>query len=148
MKKYKKLSQIEALNTVLSNYAILSQNAKTAHLYIQGCNFLSMHEIYEELYNFANETMDSISERILFLKGEPHSTYKAFLESTSLPTLTVGEDRNQKIQRDILKTLELLSQELYKIIDDVELDVVSEDLLVGTTGELDVFIYKLRAVQA
>lgn len=51
---------------------------------MKGPHFFTLHEKFEELYDHAAETVDTIAERLLAIGGQPVATVKEYTEHASI----------------------------------------------------------------
>lgn len=73
-----------SMNTQLSNWFLLYSKLHRFHWYVKGPHFFTLHEKFEELYNQAAETADTIAERLLAIGGHPAATLSEYLKQASI----------------------------------------------------------------
>ncbi len=75
---------VNELNLLLADYHIYYQKLRGFHWNILGQNFFDLHHKFEELYNDAKVKIDELAERILTLRYHPISTYKEYLQASTI----------------------------------------------------------------
>lgn len=119
---------------------------KHIHWNVVGLNFIAVHEMLDPQTATVREQADAIAERIAALGGEPLGTPGALVAARSwddypLNRATAGEHLSALdsvyvgIVTDHRKAFEALE----------DLDMVSSDMLVGQTAELEQFQWFVRA---
>lgn len=136
------------MNHLVANLGVLNVKLHQYHWYVQGPNFYTLHEKFDELYNEANQYFDAFAERLIALGERPYSTLEEFLEHSFIKEKVYSE----KIVAD--RMVENLVED-YRTIRDVtvkaielaqkEGDSVTEDLLIGYKSNLDATIWMLQA---
>jgi len=91
---------IQFLNRELSNFTVLYIKLHRYHWYIQGKNFFTLHQFFENLYLEFSELIDVLAERILSIGGRPLATMSKFLDQK-----TIVEASADNEEREILKQL-------------------------------------------
>lgn len=82
---------VDHLNDLLANYHIHYQKLRGCHWNVKGTSFFTLHLKFEELYTAALTTIDELAERILSLGKPPISTFKDYIETSSIKEIqTIG----------------------------------------------------------
>lgn len=82
---------VDHLNDLLANYHIHYQKLRGCHWNVKGTSFFTLHLKFEELYTAALVTIDELAERILSLGKPPISTFKDYIEASSIKEIqTIG----------------------------------------------------------
>ncbi|QTE37618.1 DNA starvation/stationary phase protection protein [Mucilaginibacter gossypii] len=82
---------VDHLNDLLANYHIHYQKLRGCHWNVKGTSFFTLHLKFEEMYTAALVTIDELAERILSLGKPPISTFKDYIETSSIKeTQTIG----------------------------------------------------------
>jgi len=82
---------VDHLNDLLANYHIHYQKLRGCHWNVKGTSFFTLHLKFEELYTAALVTIDELAERILSLGKPPISTFKDYIETSSIKEIqTIG----------------------------------------------------------
>ncbi len=112
---------IDLINQLLADYQVYFQNLRGFHWNIQGPNFFTLHEKFEELYGEASDNIDMIAERVLILGGVPLHSLEEYVAHSNIDSLThVTTDReavssikanNQVLIADLRKLIEAASQQ-------------------------------------
>jgi starvation-inducible DNA-binding protein len=74
----------ESINQLLANHQVYYQNLRGFHWLVLGKNFFQLHELFEKLYNEANETIDELAERVLMLGFTPSHSFEDYLKKSEL----------------------------------------------------------------
>lgn len=136
----------DKLNEHLADWNILYTKLHHYHWYVTGPHFLALHAKFEELYDFAAESLDAVAERILAIGGKPISTLKQYLAQTTLTEAgneSTDTEMLQAIIGDFRKLADGLKQTA-KLADDSG-DAVTSDFLNGHVQELQKQIWMLTA---
>ena len=75
----------EMLQVHLSNSLDLTTQAKQAHWNIKGPDFISLHELFDQIAEGSEEYSDLIAERIVQLGGIAEGTLRSAAKKTQLP---------------------------------------------------------------
>lgn len=138
---------VKNLNEHLADWNVLYTKLHHYHWYVTGPHFLALHAKFEELYDFAAETLDEVAERILAIGGEPISTLKQYLDHTMLTEATGRETEDTEMLEAIIGDFRKLSASLKgsaKLADDSG-DAVTSDMLNGHNEKLQKQIWMLTA---
>lgn len=145
----KKLVPVVAeLNMLLADYSVYYQKLRSYHWNVMGKNFFDLHQKFEELYNDAKVKIDEIAERILTLRYHPVSSFKEYIEMSSLKEVSPFKSDTEMVG-DILSDHEKLLVQLKKTLDsanDAE-DEGTVDLLGDYIGSLEKSSWMLDAFQ-
>lgn len=104
----------DKLNQLLANFQIYYQNLRGFHWNIQGKNFFSLHEKFEEYYTEAAADIDEIAERILTLGFTPLHSFDDYVKASSIKA-----DKNVKEGKKAIELLITYLQTLLKIEREV-----------------------------
>ncbi len=120
---------VNALNVLLADYHVYYQKLRNFHWNVTGRNFFELHTKFEELYEDAKLKIDEIAERILTLRANPISTYKAYLATSNIQEIErplIDHEMVSAILEDhtiLLKQLKKLTQAAEAASDDGTLDL-------------------------
>lgn len=133
------------LNEFLGTLGVLYIKLHQYHWYVEGENFFTLHERFEEYYDETTSILDEVAERMLALEYNPVSTLKEFLDvswiqETSYRTLT-----SREMVQEVLKDFTTLSHKLQEGLDLTEADDVTNDMLVGFKNAYEKHAWMLRA---
>lgn len=80
----KRAELMEILNQRLADAADLKSQAKQAHWNVKGMQFISLHELFDQVATNADEHTDLIAERITTLGGTAYGTVRQAAQRSSL----------------------------------------------------------------
>jgi starvation-inducible DNA-binding protein len=133
------------LQATLVEFVDLSLLGKQAHWNVVGPNFRSIHLQLDEIVDAARLASDRIAERIATIGGAPDGRATA-AASSGLPAFPEGAVPVGETVQRVSATLDEMSQRLReRILRMGDLDPVSQDILIGTTDELEKQAWMLRA---
>ncbi len=82
-------TSIELLQPALADALNLHSHFKQAHWNTKGPNFISLHELYDEIAEEILNFSDDVAERIMALGGQAQGTLKHATSQTRLPDYSV-----------------------------------------------------------
>ena len=137
---------VTSLQDRLFAYTDLHLVLKHVHWNVVGPNFIGVHEMLDPQVDVVRGYADAVAERIATMGGTPIGTPGALVDARSWDDYELGKDTAQAH----LGALDLVYTGVIKdnrrAIDVVgEIDPVTEDLLIGQTGELEQFHWFVRA---
>ncbi|MBO6524457.1 MAG: DNA starvation/stationary phase protection protein [Balneolaceae bacterium] len=104
------------LNNLLANYSVFYQNVRGYHWNVQGDNFFTLHEKFEELYDDLFVKIDEIAERALTLGFHPDHNFTTYLKISEIPES--HEVKNgQKAVEEILSAFKTILQKQRTILN-------------------------------
>ena len=119
---------------------------KHVHWNVVGPHFIAVHEMIDPQVDDVRNFADDLAERIATLGGSPVGTPGALVEARTWDEYSIGRDTTQAH----LGALDLVYvgvvtsyREAIKELDD--LDLVTQDLLIGQTDKLELFHWFVRA---
>lgn len=137
---------IEALQGRLSSYNDLHLTLKHVHWNVVGRNFIAVHEMIDPQVDLVRGFADEVAERIAALGGSPKGTPGQILKDRTWDDYGLGRAG----VLDHLSALNVVydgvistNREVIALLDD--LDLVTQDLVIGHTGELEKFQWFVRA---
>ncbi len=136
----------ELLQKALSRYNDLHLTLKHVHWNVVGPNFIGVHEMIDPQVELVRGYADEAAERIAALGRSPLGTPGAIIDDRTWDDYSVGRDT-------VLAHLAALDLVYVGVIEDTrkaierleELDVVSQDMLIGHAAELEKFQWFVRA---
>ncbi len=136
----------ELLQKRLSSYNDLHLTLKHVHWNVVGENFIGVHEMIDPQVEAVRGFADATAERIAALGGSPKGTPGAIVQDRSWDDYAIGRADAQSH----LAALDLVYTGVVKDnrrdIDTLEkLDPVTQDMLIGQTGDLEQFQWFVRA---
>ncbi len=129
----------------LAAYNDLHLTLKHVHWNVIGPNFISVHEMLDPQVEQVRLYADEAAERIAALGGSPLGTVGSIVAARTLPEYPLARDTamNHLAALDEIYTKLITdNRETFEALED---DLVSQDLLVSATGELEKFQWFIRA---
>ncbi|WP_062443336.1 Dps family protein [Herbidospora daliensis] len=128
----------EALQGALVDLLDLSLLGKQAHWNIIGRSFRSLHLQLDEIVSLARDSADSVAERAIAIGVNPDGRARTLAEHTHLHQLDPGYIEDGKVVAAMTDILESMVRRMRERIEATEKsDLVSQDLLIGITRELE-----------
>lgn len=106
---------VDGLNVYLSNLFVLYAKLHNFHWNVVGFNFFEMHEKLQELYEFVNEEIDKIAERILMLDCKPVASLCDALEITTLEEAPSINYSSEYIAKSVIEDFAEVVNQVRKI---------------------------------
>ena len=136
----------EILQKQLSRYNDLHLTLKHVHWNVVGPNFIGVHEMIDPQVDLVRGYADDVAERIAALGGSPQGTPGAILKDRTWDDYSVGRDTVQAHLAALDLVYTGVIEDARKAIERLEeLDLVSQDLIIGQVGELEKFQWFVRA---
>ncbi|WP_036922027.1 DNA starvation/stationary phase protection protein Dps, partial [Propionicicella superfundia] len=137
---------IVVLQRRLSEYNDLQLTLKHVHWNVVGPNFIGVHEMIDPQVDLVRLYADAVAERIAALGGSPSGTVGAIVKDRALVEYPLGRNTALEHLAALDKVYDIVIADNRQAIDEVEdLDLVTQDLLIGQTGELEKFQWFVRA---
>jgi len=132
----------DAVGTVLQATLVdlvdLSLIGKQAHWNVIGKNFRSVHLQLDELVVAARNAADQVAERAAALGVTPNGTAKTIAASSGVPAIATGWLKEDQVVTAITSSLgELITRMRSRIDETDKPDLVTQDLLIGITQDLE-----------
>lgn len=137
---------VEPLQQRLVALLDLQLTLKHVHWNVTGPNFIAVHEMLDPQVDQVRSMSDAVAERIASCGGVPYGTPQAIVSGRTWDDYGIDRAGTQEHLRAL--------QSVYSgVIGDhraaaeamAEVDPVSEDLLIGQLGELELFAWFVRA---
>ncbi|CAN5850945.1 DNA starvation/stationary phase protection protein [soil metagenome] len=136
----------DLLQKQLSTYNDLHLTLKHVHWNVVGPNFIGVHEMIDPQVELVRGYADETAERIAALGASPQGTPGAILKDRTWDDYSVGRDK-------VMAHLAALNLVYDGVIEDTrsgiktldDLDLVSQDMLIGHSAELEKFQWFVRA---
>ncbi len=126
------------LQATLVDLVDLSLIGKQAHWNVIGKNFRSVHLQLDELVTTARNAADQVAERAAALGVTPNGTAKTIASSSGVPEIETGWLKEDQVVTAITNSLgELITRMRARIDETDKPDLVTQDLLIGITQELE-----------
>ena len=128
----------DALQGTLVDLLGLSLIGKQAHWNIVGPRFRSIHLQLDEVVSIARSYADTVAERSAALGLPPDGRPETIAAAYTLPGPKEGWIRDTEVVQLVVDTLGAAIERLReRITATAEPDPVTQDLLIGITGELE-----------
>ena len=126
------------LQACLVDLVDLSLIGKQAHWNVIGKNFRSIHLQLDELVVLARNAADQVAERAAAVGVTPNGTAKTIAASSGVPEIETGWLKEDQVVASITASLASLITRMRARIDETDKpDLVTQDLLIGITQELE-----------
>lgn len=134
------------LKKVVANSFALSLKLQNYHWNVEGKNFKSLHELFEEQYNELSDAIDDLAERLRALGSKVEASFSVF---SNLSDLSEGDHNSDsaKMVQDLITDHDSLSKMLnegIKISQD-EGDEATADMLIARIQAHDKASWMLRS---
>lgn len=139
----RKVGQI--LQARLTDYIALSLNLKQAHWHVTGRTFKQVHEQLDEIIADLREWADAVAERSVALDVQVDGRPAAVADSkvSEFPAGFLSDDKVVAAVAEQIAAVIKMSREQLNALD--ELDLVTQDLLIGIIAGLEKHLWMLRA---
>jgi starvation-inducible DNA-binding protein len=126
------------LQATLVDIIDLSLIGKQANWNVIGKNFRSVHLKLDELVVLARNAADQVAERAAALGVTPNGTAKTVAASSGVAEIETGWLKEEQVVTSITSSLGSLIARMRTRIEETDKhDLVSQDLLIGITQELE-----------
>ncbi|MCY1074163.1 DNA starvation/stationary phase protection protein Dps [Archangium lansingense] len=138
---------IELLNTCLATSIDLHWQVKQAHWNIRGKDFISRHELFDEVAEHVRKQADQFAERAGALGGYARGTIRLAAENSELEEYDLsamnGDDHVRVLVDRVSRYAATIRDGLQRI-GDLN-DPVTEDLLTQTLGQMEQDLWFLES---
>lgn len=137
---------VKDLQATLVELVDLSLLGKQAHWNVVGSHFRSVHLELDEIVEFARLSSDRVAERLATIGVAPDGRAETVSTTSELPPFPDGfVAATETVQRvsAVMDTVALRMKE--RIVRIGDKDAVSQDILIGTTDELEKAAWMLRS---
>jgi len=136
------------VNELVANQGVLYVKLHQYHWYVQGPDFYTLHEKFEELYDETSEKFDLFAERLLAIGEKPYSTLSEYLEHATIKEKPYDKKMTaEEMVRDTIadfETMKELSKRGADLAGESD-DPVTEDMLIEYIESIDLTLWMLRA---
>ncbi|MGV9355394.1 Dps family protein [Streptomyces misionensis] len=127
-----------ALQETLVDLLDLSLGAKQAHWNVYGSRFRTIHQQLDEVVTTARDYADQVAERAAALGISPDGRAGTVASGSGLPGFTSGWIGDGAAVEALVEAFSVLIGRLRERIETTgRTDVVTQDLLIGLTAELE-----------
>jgi starvation-inducible DNA-binding protein len=138
---------IELLNTCLATSIDLHWQVKQAHWNIRGKNFISRHELFDEVADHVRKQADEFAERAGALGGYAEGTIRLAAKNSELEEYDLSAVSGDDHVRALVDRITLYASTIRGGIQragDLN-DPVTEDLLTQTLGQVEQDLWFLES---
>ena len=137
---------VDALQASLAELIDLALLGKQAHWSVVGPQFRSVHLELDEIVDLARVSYDRVAERIATLGIAPDGRAETVASTSELPPFPEGfVPATETVQR-VTQSMDTIAMRLKERIAAVgDDDPVSQDILIGTTDEIEKAAWMLRS---
>jgi starvation-inducible DNA-binding protein len=136
----------DLLQKQLSTYNDLHLTLKHVHWNVVGPNFIGVHEMIDPQVELVRGYADEVAERIAALGKSPQGTPGAIIKDRTWDDYSVERDTVQAHLAALDLVYTGVIEDTRKCIKTLEdLDLVSQDMIIGHAGELEKFQWFMRA---
>ena len=134
------------LQKQLSTYNDLHLTLKHVHWNVVGPSFIGVHEMIDPQVELVRGYADEAAERIAALGVSPQGTPGAIIKDRTWDYYSLGRDTVQAHLGALDLVYDGVIEDIRKAIERLDdLDLVSQDLLIGHASELEKFQWFVRA---
>ncbi|AUD03610.1 Dps family protein [Spirosoma pollinicola] len=136
------------LAKLLADEFVLYTKTLNAHWNLEGIDFHSVHNYFEDLYNQSVEIVDGVAERIRQLGHYAPATLKNFLQLTHLTEQDEDGNDSRSLIRKLLSDHESIIEFIRGNIDefqDAHKDAGTSDFVTGLMEKHEKIAWMLRA---
>lgn len=124
----------------------LQLTLKHIHWNVVGPNFIGVHEMLDPQYAAVSDMVDDVAERIATLGGQPLGTPGSIVEGRTWDDYAINRAVTQDHLRGLDKVYVGVIEDHRKAIAQFDdLDLVTQDMLIGQTDKLEMFQWFVRA---
>jgi starvation-inducible DNA-binding protein len=134
-----------SLDATLTDLVALGLLAKHGHWNLAGPGFSPLHLLLDEVADVAREAGDRVAERAITLGHHPDGRLATIAGNDVLPDLGSGALRDRDAIAAFDRILDVVTSRLREAFDASAEDLVTQDLLVGITAELEKRAWMVRA---
>jgi starvation-inducible DNA-binding protein len=137
---------VELLQKQLSRYNDLHLTLKHVHWNVVGPNFIGVHEMIDPQVVLIRDYADEVAERIAALGHSPKGTPGAIINDRTWDDYSIDRDTVQSHLGALDLVYNGVIEDTRKGIERLDdLDLVTQDLLIGHAGEMEKFQWFVRA---
>ena len=140
------MTRTTELNKLVANLTVLYTKLHSFHWYVRGRNFYTLHEVFENYYNYTAESLDEAAERLLAIGGRPVSTLKGVLEIATIKEASEQETTSEMVSAVFQDFKSLINDltHLMEVAED-EGDQGTSDFALGLKTQLEKNDWMLKA---
>lgn len=136
------------LSKILADEFLLYTKTRNAHWNVEGPDFHSVHKFFEEQYEFLDEAMDDVAERIRSVGHYAPATLREFLKLTKLTEQARESNTSAGFIKELLADHEAviiqLRESINLFMNDYK-DAGTSDFITGLMEKHEKMAWMLRA---
>ena len=137
---------IKILQVRLSSYNDLHLTLKHAHWNVVGAHFIGVHEMIDPQVELVRGYADAVAERIAAMGASPGGRVSDIERARTWDDYAIERDTVGAHLGALDKVYDGVISSNRKAIEELDdLDLVTQDLIIGQTGELEKFQWFVRA---
>ncbi|MCA0293906.1 MAG: DNA starvation/stationary phase protection protein [Actinobacteria bacterium] len=137
---------VELLQERLACYNDLQLTLKHVHWNVVGPHFIGVHEMIDPQVDLVRLYADEVGERIAALGSSPKGTPGSIIAIRTWDDYPLGRDLVENHLRELDKVYDGVVASNRKVMDALEdLDLVTQDMLIEHTAQLEKFQWFVRA---
>jgi starvation-inducible DNA-binding protein len=138
---------IELLNTCLANAIDLHWQVKQAHWNVRGRDFISKHELFDDVADHVRKHADAFAERAGALGGYAEGTIRLAARNSELDEYDLSATSGEEHLRVLVSRIALYAASIRQGIHRSEKldDPVSSDLFTRILGEIEQDLWFLES---
>ncbi|MDR1426484.1 MAG: DNA starvation/stationary phase protection protein [Bifidobacteriaceae bacterium] len=122
--------------------------AKQAHWNVHGSHFRSVHLELDEVEAQLRDAQDLVAERLAAVGGNPDGRASTVLATSSVDDIGAGPLAADKVVILFADRLNGVARRLEAELGELDADLPSQDILIGTIQELDKAAWMFRAQES
>lgn len=136
------------LSKILADEFLLYTKTRNAHWNVEGPDFHSVHKFFEEQYEFLDEAMDDVAERIRSIGHYAPATLREFIKLTKLTEQSRESNTSAGFIKELLADHEAviiqLRESIHVFMNDYK-DAGTSDFITGLMEKHEKMAWMLRA---
>jgi len=134
-----RISVVKLLNDRLADAIDLQLQSKQAHWNVRGPHFLSLHELFDQVYEKAQEFVDEIAERAAALGGVVEGSISTVASRTKLPIFPPTASDGRDCVDALSKALAAFGKQVRAAVETADQagDLGTADLFTQVSREVD-----------
>lgn len=139
---------IEGLGKVLADTFILYFKTHSFHWNVEGPQFKTLHELFEEQYTELWQATDEIAERIRALEGYAPNNYEEMTKAGNLQSVGQTPDYNEMVSMLANDNSTIVSETLYPALRTAEEagDEATVDMMIARIAVHEKAAWMLRSI--
>ena len=136
------------LSKILADEFVLYLKTRNAHWNVEGPDFHSVHKFFEEQYDFLDDVMDDVAERIRSLGHYTPATLKEYLKLTQLTEESRGSNDSSGFFKELLSDHESIIirlRENINVFASEYNDAGTSDFVTGLMEKHEKLAWMLRS---